>query len=71
MLSIPGVGVVTIAGFLAEVGDINSYDHGQQIIRLAGLNLVENRVRMILCINSITQIEDKIVGRSRAVETIK
>ncbi|MDF2653281.1 MAG: family transposase [Paenibacillus sp.] len=42
MLSIPGVGVVTIAGFLAEVGDINSYDHGQQIIRLAGLNLVEN-----------------------------
>jgi transposase len=42
MLSIPGVGVVTIAGFLAEIGDINSYDHGQQIIRLAGLNLVEN-----------------------------
>lgn len=42
MLSIPGVGVVTIAGFLAEVGDIQSYDHGQQIIRLAGLNLVEN-----------------------------
>ena len=35
MLSIPGVGVVTIAGFLAEIGDINSYDHGQQIIRLA------------------------------------
>lgn len=42
MQSIPGVGVVTIAGFLAEIGDINSYDHGQQIIRLAGLNLVEN-----------------------------
>lgn len=42
MLSIPGVGVVTVAGFLAEIGDINSYDHGQQIIRLAGLNLVEN-----------------------------
>lgn len=42
MLSIPGVGVTTIAGFLAEIGDIHSYDHGQQIIRLAGLNLVEN-----------------------------
>lgn len=42
MLSIPGIGVLTIAGFLAEVGDLNNYDHGQQIIRLAGLNLTEN-----------------------------
>ena len=42
MLSIPGIGVLTIAGFLAEVGDLNQYDHGQQIIRLAGLNLTEN-----------------------------
>lgn len=42
MLSVPGVGVVTVAGFLAEVGDIHNYDHGQQIIRLAGLNLKEN-----------------------------
>jgi transposase len=42
MLNIPGVGAVTVAGFLAEVGDLNSYDHGQQIIRLAGLNLKEN-----------------------------
>ncbi len=42
MLSIPGIGVLTIAGFLAEVGDLSQYDHGQQIIRLAGLNLTEN-----------------------------
>jgi transposase len=42
MLSIPGIGVLTVAGFLAEVGDLNNYDHGQQIIRLAGLNLTEN-----------------------------
>lgn len=42
MLTVPGVGVVTVAGFLAEVGDIHNYDHGQQIIRLAGLNLKEN-----------------------------
>jgi transposase len=42
MLTIPGVGVITVAGFLAEVGDLNHYDHGQQIIRLAGLNLKEN-----------------------------
>lgn len=42
MLLIPGVGAVTVAGFLAEVGDLSHYDHGQQIIRLAGLNLKEN-----------------------------
>lgn len=42
MLTVPGVGAVTVAGFLAEVGDLNNYDHGQQIIRLAGLNLKEN-----------------------------
>lgn len=42
MLTIPGVAIVTLAGFLAEVGDLGSYDHGQQIIRLAGFNLKEN-----------------------------
>ncbi len=42
MLTIPGIGILTVAGFLAEVGDLNTYDHGQQIIRLAGLNLMEN-----------------------------
>ncbi|WP_240041378.1 transposase [Paenibacillus ginsengarvi] len=42
MLSVPGVGVVTVAGFLAQAGDIHNYDHGQQIIRLADLNLKEN-----------------------------
>jgi len=42
MLTVPGVGAITVAGFLAEVGDVNNYDHGQQIIRLAGLNLKEN-----------------------------
>lgn len=42
MLTVPGVGVVTLAGFLAEVGDLSGYAHGQQIIRLAGFNLKEN-----------------------------
>lgn len=42
MLTIPGIGILTVAGFLAEVGDLNTYDHGRQIIRLAGLNLMEN-----------------------------
>ncbi|MED1791039.1 IS110 family transposase, partial [Brevibacillus laterosporus] len=42
MLTVPGIGAVTLAGFLAEVGDLSGYDHGQQIIRLAGFNLKEN-----------------------------
>jgi len=42
MMTIPGVGEVTLAGFLAEVGNLEDYNHPQQIIRLAGLNLKEN-----------------------------
>lgn len=42
MLTIPGVGWLTIAGFLAEIGDLQSYAHPKQIIKLAGLNLKEN-----------------------------
>lgn len=42
MMSIPGVAEVTLAGFLAEVGNLEDYTHHQQIIRLAGLNLREN-----------------------------
>lgn len=42
MMSIPGVGQVTIAGFLAEVGNLENYHHHRQIQKLAGLNLKEN-----------------------------
>jgi transposase len=42
MLSVPGVGLVTVAGFLAEVGDLSGYDNPRQIQKLAGLNLKEN-----------------------------
>jgi transposase len=42
MLSIPGVGLVTVAGFLAEVGDLSGYDNPRQIQKLAGLSLKEN-----------------------------
>lgn len=42
MLSIEGIGEMTVAGFIAEIGDINGYDHNRQIIKLAGLNLKEN-----------------------------
>jgi transposase len=42
MMSIPCIGLVTVAGFLAEVGDLTGYDHSQQIVRHAGLSLKEN-----------------------------
>ncbi|GED17286.1 IS110 family RNA-guided transposase [Aneurinibacillus migulanus] len=42
MMTIPGVGFVTVAGFLAEVGDLNGYSHPRQIQKLAGFNLKEN-----------------------------
>lgn len=42
MMTIPGVAEVTLAGFLAEVGNLEDYTRPQQIIRLAGLNLKEN-----------------------------
>lgn len=43
MMTIPGVGWVTVAGFLSEVGDLSGYEHPQQIVKLAGLNLKEHR----------------------------
>lgn len=42
MESIKGVGAMTVAGFLSEVGDIRNYAHPRQIQKLAGLNLTEN-----------------------------
>jgi transposase len=42
MMSIPGVGMVTVAGFLSETGNLEGYSHPRQIQKLAGLNLKEN-----------------------------
>lgn len=42
MLTVPGVGFTTVAGFLSEVGDLGRYEHYRQIQKLAGLNLKEN-----------------------------
>ncbi|CAM4444232.1 IS110 family transposase [Paenibacillus phoenicis] len=42
MMIIPCIGLITVAGFLAEVGDLSGYDHSQQIVRHAGLSLREN-----------------------------
>jgi transposase len=41
MLTMPCVGVKTVAGLYAEIGDLASYAHPQQIIRHAGLSLKE------------------------------
>jgi len=42
IVTIKGVGIITAAGFIAEVGDIRRFSHPSQIQKLAGLNLIEN-----------------------------
>lgn len=42
LLSIEGIGIVSAAMFVGEVGDINRFDSYEQIRRYEGLNLVEN-----------------------------
>lgn len=42
ILGIPGIGVVTAASFLGEIGDPLRFDHPRQISRMAGYNLVED-----------------------------
>ena len=42
LLSIKGVGLITVAGFLSEVGDVRRFDSPKQIQKLAGLELKEN-----------------------------
>ena len=42
LLEIPGIGVVSLAGFLGETGDLSRFANGQQLVRLAGYNLTEN-----------------------------
>lgn len=42
MLSIPGVGVGTVAGFLGETGELSRFRNPRQIQKLAGLSLVES-----------------------------
>jgi transposase len=42
LLEIKGIGMITAAGFLAEVGDITRFRHPKQIQKLSGLSLKEN-----------------------------
>ena len=41
MLSIPGIGTATVAGFLGETGELSRFRNPRQIQKLAGLSLVE------------------------------
>ena len=42
LLEIKGVGIKTVSGFLAEVGDISRFNNPKQLQKLAGLALAEN-----------------------------
>ena len=39
---IKGIGIVTIAGFIAEVGDITRFDNAKELQKLAGLEIVSD-----------------------------
>ena len=42
LLEIKGVGIKTVSGFLAEVGDISRFNTPKELQKLAGLALVES-----------------------------
>lgn len=42
LMEIKGVGIKTVSGFLAEVGDITRFSSPKELQKLAGLALVEN-----------------------------
>ena len=42
LLAVKGIGIITVAGFLAEVGDLGRFTSPKQIQKLAGLEPKEN-----------------------------
>ena len=40
LLEIKGIGIITVAGFIAEVGDITRFDNAKELQKLVGLELV-------------------------------
>ena len=42
LLAIKGIGMVTVSGFIAEVGDIKRFDNPKQLQKLAGYAIVAN-----------------------------
>jgi len=41
MLSIPGLGYLTVAGILAGLGPFSTYTSGKQLVKMAGMNPIE------------------------------
>jgi transposase len=41
LLTVPGFGLITVAGILANTGDLAEYEHPEEVLKLAGLNLFE------------------------------
>ena len=37
LATLPGIGWITIAGLIAEIGPFDRYQHGRQLVTLAGL----------------------------------
>ena len=42
LMTIKGIGLVTVSGFIAEVGDIGRFDNPKQLQKLAGYAIVAN-----------------------------
>ena len=42
LMKIKGIGIKTVSGFLAEVGDVSRFSNPKELQKLAGLALVEN-----------------------------
>ena len=42
LMEIKGIGLVTVSGFIAEVGDIGRFDNPKQLQKLAGYAIVAN-----------------------------
>ena len=42
MRKIKGIGLKTVAVIIAELGDLNKYNHPSQVIKMAGLSLIEH-----------------------------
>lgn len=42
LMEIKGIGLVTVSGFIAEVGDIRRFDNPKQLQKLAGYAIVAN-----------------------------
>jgi transposase len=42
LLTVPGLGWVSVAGLIAHIGSVDKYRHGRQLVKLAGINPSRN-----------------------------